>query len=214
MSYECSLHGAVPAASVAPLIERICGLSGLAAPLVASAKLPQIAEVEMVFNERGGRGGNAPLRIRSDWCAAEPSVKTLQDLKWSLLFIGQPQPPKPGQLATIRAVYEAPVMQGDVFDYLDLLDYELTLEFMRKGYRFHYGAISITISCIHKFQSKHDLSSITPLDPSGTWLVELCTERTATENIPFASEKLAQFARNLRGLVDLSIVDINKNGTR
>ncbi|KAJ3399621.1 hypothetical protein HDU80_007762, partial [Chytriomyces hyalinus] len=58
---------------------------------------------------------------------------------------------------------------------------------------------------------KHKLSSMTPFDAaSETWLVELTSERTRTESIPIVSEAIAAFAKNLRGLVDMGIVDVNK----
>ncbi|KAJ3072520.1 Mediator of RNA polymerase II transcription subunit 18 [Podochytrium sp. JEL0797] len=222
--FECSLAGTVAFTTVPPLIERIAGLTGSAAILLADGvDTAAIGEHECVFV---GAGGDARtlLHLRADLMGADcvdpeqslgdPSEHHPGDRnKWSLLFVAPPQPPKKGQLATVRAVYDAKVRRGNVFEYLELLEYRLAFEFVRKGYRFHFGDIQITISCIHKFQKRHDPTSLVPVDPEGSWLVELVTDRTFTENIPFVSERLAAFARNLRGLVDLSIVDINKYGS-
>ncbi|KAI9326740.1 Med18 protein-domain-containing protein [Obelidium mucronatum] len=207
--FEVYLHGTVPASQVPALIERIAGLNGQAPLLLAfGADSFAIAEHEIVYKDGSSQNLGGSLRVRGDWMK-ERSVD-VNHVKWDLLFIASPQPPKPGQVASIRAVYDAPVLKGNVLEHLELMDYELAFEFMRKGYRFYYGNICITVSWIHRFQSKHQTSSLMPLDSSGTWLVELSADRTHNENIPFVADQLARFARNLRGLVELGIVDVNK----
>ncbi|KAJ3249305.1 hypothetical protein HDU77_007807 [Chytriomyces hyalinus] len=34
------------------------------------------------------------------------------------------EPPKPGQAVSLRAVYDSPVVAGNLFDFIDMLDFE------------------------------------------------------------------------------------------
>ncbi|KAJ3212132.1 hypothetical protein HDU83_005760 [Entophlyctis luteolus] len=120
--YEAALHGSIPAAKVPALLERLAGLTGAAPLLSATRSVNAFAEHELVCVADGMplAGAAGSLRLRSD-CRSGDEMPAR---KWSVLFIAAPQPPRPGQLASVRAVYASKVVRGNVLDYLDLLGFK------------------------------------------------------------------------------------------
>ncbi|KAJ3411158.1 Mediator of RNA polymerase II transcription subunit 18 [Chytridiales sp. JEL 0842] len=206
--HQCSLHGLIPSANVAKLLERIVGLCGY---LSFDGTL-NLFEHEIVFEpivKLQYEQSDPLLRVKAAVLDPHGSFITFKQRNWSLIFLGPPEPPKPGSLANVRVVYDSKVTGGDVFQYVSMLGYRMAFEFVRKGYVFHYGGMKITICRICTLAEENKVSSLKPYDPEHEdWLVELAAQRTTPESIPKTAEELNRFANYLRGLVELQVVDI------
>ncbi|KAJ3088540.1 hypothetical protein HK100_008010, partial [Physocladia obscura] len=227
--YECSVSGWIDARQVGQLVERVAGLTGAAAGLGmqmftgmdkskillkndvsanatingpttngASDGAGIFMQHELCAMPRASpppRGGS--LRLRSECQTRTPTLSR----RWTAAFWAAPQPSRKGQFCKVRGVYQADIIQGNLLEYLAVLDYVLAFEFVRHGFRFHFGNLSILISRLYKFQSMHDFSSLIPVDGNDpeTWIVDIASVPVPSESVQPVSDEISAFTKDLRG---------------
>ncbi|KAI9327717.1 mediator complex, subunit Med18 [Zopfochytrium polystomum] len=209
--YQCSLAGMIASQHVPDLLERLVGLCGY----VDFDSTENLFEHEVVFSPVACQAAptgfgkfETLLRLRSAAAGRDGSILSLSERSWSLVFQGPPEPPKPGNNTSIRAIYESR-LEGDCFQFLSLMGYTFKYEFVRKGFRFQHGSMTLTICTIHKVVKQHQLSTMMPpISVDQNWLVELNGDRVVQEQVLKMSDDLTKFASNLRGLLDLKAIDI------
>ncbi|ORX92779.1 hypothetical protein K493DRAFT_354096 [Basidiobolus meristosporus CBS 931.73] len=99
-------------------------------------------------------------------------------------------------------------MKGDAFKYMSNLGYTFGFEYVRKGYAFVYkDMFRVTVTQIFKFESPHDISTLSLLDPTNTWLVEVSSISIIQEAVAKTVEEINSFKTLFTGIVDLGYVD-------
>ncbi|KAJ3330946.1 Mediator of RNA polymerase II transcription subunit 18 [Blyttiomyces sp. JEL0837] len=206
--YECSVQGLIPNDQVHKLIERIIGLCGF----ISFDGQMNVLEHEIVYTI-----GESPsvwsktdtmLRIKASAIQHDGTFIRLKQRAWSLNYLGPIEPPKSGILTSVRAVYNCAI-SGDIFKFVSLMGYKQEFEFVRKGYQFNFGTLIISITQIYTLRELNKVSCMEILQKLGAnWLVEITSERTSQEMVSKTSEDIARFANDLKGLVELGIVEI------
>ncbi|KAJ3196565.1 hypothetical protein HK101_008477 [Irineochytrium annulatum] len=209
--FQCSLQGLIRPFAVPRLLERIVGVCGF----IWFEGRSNLMEVEAVWEPevKAGPGqSDAVLRLRCSVIDPKGGLLKSDDTKWTMLYLGPPEPLKPNMKAKTRVAIETGI-NGDAELYMEMLGYRLTTTHLRKGYRFHHGAITITVSLLYDLPYGHrKLSEATVMkfddveDEQGWWLVEVEGDGVAQEGVLRRAEEVSRFAGLMKGLVDLPIV--------
>ena len=138
------------------------------------------------------------------------------DLPWVLR---SEQTPEPGSPAVIsRGVTESNLRDSDAVAFGDPSKYRLTAQYIASGHRFIQNNTIIRIYRILPYTSETSpllrappvVAELTPLDPSGAYIVEACIRVEDRSNARLndqATKELLEFKKTLDGAIDLHVPD-------
>jgi hypothetical protein len=148
------------------------------------------------------RNDDVVLSIKSN--VLDKSIIPWDQRNWTLIQRNQPEPPKPGQqLANHRIVNETRI-EGNVLEFMELLGYSPSHQFMTKGYRYEYGLISIDLQKVYK--TDNELTLLEPLLEEPIWMVH-AYQKCSQDQVKQVSFQLFQIAQHLASLMNLGVVD-------
>ncbi|KAJ2760774.1 hypothetical protein IWQ57_006218 [Coemansia nantahalensis] len=203
--YECSLHGLLATAQEPQLRTRLEALCG--DTTAAHRELHhEIACVPCVETPAGPlRREDHMLRLRIELDPDDPG--DADRAANTVCFLGPPEP-RSGRGASVRPVVYAQVFSGNAPQFLSLLGYRFHSEFVRKGYWFLYrGAFKVIVSQVYRLAEEGNVHSAEPVDPAGSWLVQVAADATGQEQVPRVCEQLDELKALFGDHVELVVVD-------
>ncbi|KAJ3033555.1 hypothetical protein HDV00_006066 [Rhizophlyctis rosea] len=207
--FRCSCYGWCNDDVKDKLLERLIGLTGD----VEFTWSENLAEHEIVYGPAEetpagpARRRDVVLRLRAD-VVEDGKFLSLRQRHWQLSYHGAPEPRlNDKQIVVQRIVHEAP-LDGDVFSYMEILGYKPIHEYTRRGYRFTYRGVNITITRAYELTEQHKVSSSKLLDVfDNIWAVELSSPRVRQEHALRMWDELHALAGHLEGLVRIVQVE-------
>jgi hypothetical protein len=135
------------------------------------------------------------------------SLIPMNKRKWRLIQRNQPEPPKQGQTLVNHRIVNESSIEGDVLEFMDLLGYTFSHEFLVKGYRYRIGKLFIDIQKVFKLREQLNVTSIQPLLETNHWMVHAYSPNCQQDQVRAISFQLFQMAKQLEALVVLEVVD-------
>jgi hypothetical protein len=142
MNLECSLYGIIPDSKLDRLLQMLAGVTGSYASAFASHEIVLKPIDETPFGP--SRNDDVILCLESNLTNGSECVG-FDERKWSLVQKGHPEPPKAGQkLANHRLIFKSKI-EGNCLDFVTLLGYEFSFEYISRGWKFRLNDVRILI---------------------------------------------------------------------
>ncbi|KAJ2806738.1 hypothetical protein H4R20_001576 [Coemansia guatemalensis] len=203
--YECSLHGVLAKAHEPQLHTRLSALCGdtEAAHHELHHEVTCIPCIETPVGPL--RREDHMLRLRIELDPSDPLNS--EKASNTICFMGHPEP-RSGRGASVRPAIYAQVFSGNAAQFLSLLGYKFNSEFVRKGYWFLYrNTFKVIVSQIYSLTEDGNIQSALPVDPSGSWVVQIVADAMSQEQVPRVCEQLDELKSLFEDYVELVVVD-------
>ncbi|KAJ2361105.1 hypothetical protein H4S01_005416 [Coemansia sp. RSA 2610] len=203
--YECSLHGLVANTHEPQLRTRLEALCGdtKAARHELHHEITCIPAIQTPVGPL--RREDHMLRLRIELPPSDPT--NIQAATNTICFLGHPEP-RSDRGASVRPATYAQVFSGNAPQFLSLLGYKFNSEFVRKGYWFLYrNVFKVIVSQIYRLTEQGDVLSAQPVDPDGSWIVQVVADAMSQEQVPRVCEQIDELKRLFDDYVELVVVD-------
>jgi hypothetical protein len=152
------------------------------------------------------RNDDIVLCLRSE-VLEENAIIPMNKRKWKLIQRNQPEPPKPGLMLANHRIVNESFIDGNVLEFMELLGYSFSHEYLVKGYRYCIGKMYVDIQKVFKLTEQLNAASIHPLMENAHWMVHAYCPNSQQDQVKSISFQLSQLAKQLEALVLLEVVD-------